>query len=138
MGRLWIGVLAAMVCCTGAPAEAAVKARIKAKPSGISLQKIPKPRAATPRLKGVPEPKEVHAKLRPLAASVTKMVPFDISPFPFDGVKPNEGPFLNVVAGTRRGHTSRAGTYWEDTTYNDRRVLLSMPKGFDSSSLQLV
>jgi hypothetical protein len=127
IGRLGIGVLAALVCCGVVPAEASAKA----KPAGISLQKIPKPRAAAPRVKGVPEPKEVHAKLRPLAAAITKMVPFDISPFPFDGVKPNEGPFLNVVSGTRRGHTSRSGTYWEDTTYNDRRVLLSMPKGFD-------
>ncbi len=129
IGRFWIGVLAAVACCALTPAEANAKA--KAKSVGIPLQKIPKPRAAAPRVKGVPEPKEVHAKLRPLAAAVTALVPFDISPFPFDGVKPNEGPFLNVVDGARRGHTSRVGTYWEDKTYSDRRVLLSLPKGFD-------
>ena len=59
------------------------------------------------------------------------MIPFDISPFPFDGVKPNEGLFLNVYASGRRGHAARGGTYWEDSTYNDRRVLISIPKGFN-------
>ena len=54
-----------------------------------------------------------------------------MSPFPFDGVKPNEGAFLNIRAAERRGHSSRGQTYWEDTTYSDRRVLLSMPKGFN-------
>ena len=98
----------------------------------IALQKIPAPKPAKPRLKGVPMPKQVHAKLRPLAAELTALVPFDMSPFPFDGEKPNEGVFLNIFAAGRRGHaTGRGGTYWEDTTYNDRRVLLSMAKGFD-------
>ncbi len=103
-----------------------------AKLAAITLQKIPRPHAAQPHLKGVPVPKEVHAKLRPLPAELTQLMPFDISPFPFDGVKPNEGLFLNVFASGRRGHaTSHGGTYWEDTTYSDRRVLLSIPKGFD-------
>ena len=95
-------------------------------------QKIPVPRAAQPRLKGVPVPKQVHAKLRPLPAALTELVPFDASPFPFDGVKPNEGLFLNVYQSGRRGHaTGRGGTYWDDTTYNDRRTLLYIPKAFD-------
>jgi hypothetical protein len=100
--------------------------------SPIPKQKIPVPQAAAPRLKGVPVPKQVHAKLKPLAAELSGLIPFDISPFPFDGVKPNEGLFLNVYESGRRGHaTGRGGTYWEDATYNDRRVLVSIPKGFD-------
>jgi len=98
----------------------------------VALLKIPKPKPAQPRLKGVPMPKQVHAKLRPLTSDLTALVPFDMSPFPFDGEKPNEGLFLNIFAAGRRGHaTGRGGTYWEDTTYNDRRVLLSLAKGFD-------
>ena len=98
----------------------------------LPIQKIPKPRPAQQRVKGVPMPKEVHAKWRPLPTDLEALTPFDMSPFPFDGVKPNEGNFLNIFADGRRGHaTGRGGTYWEDTTYNDRRVLLYMPKGFD-------
>ena len=98
----------------------------------VPLQKIPKPRPAQPRLKGVPMPKQVHAKWQPLPADVQVLTPYDMSPFPFDGVKPNEGTFLNIFAAGRRGHaTGRGGTNWEDTTYNDRRVLLYLPKGFD-------
>ena len=33
--------------------------------------------------------------------------------------------------GDRRGHSARGGTYWEDQTYSDQRVLLHIPKGFD-------
>ena len=98
----------------------------------VPLQKIPKPRPVQPRVKGVPMPKEVHAKWRPLPADLQSLTPYDMSPFPFDGVKPNEGTFLNIFAAGRRGHaTGRGGTYWEDNTYNDRRVLLYLPKGFD-------
>jgi hypothetical protein len=40
-------------------------------------------------------------------------------------------PFLDVVQGHRRGHTSpRAGIYWEDRTYGDKSVLIAFPKGF--------
>jgi pimeloyl-ACP methyl ester carboxylesterase len=40
--------------------------------------------------------------------------------------------FLDVLEGDRRGHFSaRGGTYWEDQTYSDQRVLLHIPKGFD-------
>jgi hypothetical protein len=72
-------------------------------------------------------------ELSPLAASKTALVPFDNSPFPYRGDVPEKGqPFLDVVDGERRGHNSaRGGTYWEDQTYSDQRVLLHIPKGFD-------
>jgi pimeloyl-ACP methyl ester carboxylesterase len=123
-------VIALCAALATPPLEADAKPKRKA-PAAISLLKIPRPKPAPARVNGVPVPKEVHAKLRPLANAITKLVAFDISPFPFDGAKPNEGAFLNVMASGRRGHTSRAGVYWEDTTYSDRRVLISIPKGFD-------
>ena len=60
------------------------------------------------------------------------LVPFTRSAFPYEGEIPEKGtPFLDVAAGGRHGHTSpRGGLYWEDETYNDRRVLLSIPAGF--------
>jgi hypothetical protein len=70
----------------------------------------------------------------PMPATKTSLVPFDISPFPYRGIIPEKGiPFMDVVNGERHGHTSpRGGIYWEDLTYSDRRVLLSIPRGFDA------
>ena len=68
----------------------------------------------------------------PLPATRSTMVPFDVSPFPFNGISPRTGkPFLDVSEGERRGRTARSGVLWEETTYSDRRVLLSIPRGFD-------
>ena len=56
-----------------------------------------------------------------------------MTPFPYRGDVPDKNrPFLDVADGERRGHsTVRGGTYWEDQTYSDQRVLLHIPKGFD-------
>lgn len=68
----------------------------------------------------------------PLPATRTAVVPFDVSPFPFNGISPRTGkPFLDVAEGERRGRAARTGVLWEDTTYSDRRVLMSIPRGFD-------
>jgi hypothetical protein len=76
-----------------------------------------------------PAPKR---ELAPLPASKTALVQFEISPFPYRGEVPEKNqPFLDVVDGERRGHTARGGTYWEDQTYSDQRVLLHIPRGFD-------
>jgi hypothetical protein len=77
-----------------------------------------------------PAPKR---ELAPLPATKTALVPFNVTPFPYDGPVPEKNrPFLDVIEGDRRGHHSdRGGTYWEDQTYSDRRVLLHIPKGFD-------
>jgi hypothetical protein len=77
-----------------------------------------------------PAPKR---ELAPLPASKTALVRFEISPFPYRGEVPEKNqPFLDVVDGERRGHqTARGGTYWEDQTYSDQRVLLHIPRGFD-------
>ncbi|HEY6995011.1 MAG TPA: alpha/beta hydrolase [Xanthobacteraceae bacterium] len=84
-----------------------------------------------------PAPKR---ELAPLPAAKTALVPFEVSPFPYRGEVPDKKqPFLDAVDGERRGHTSeRGGTYWEEETYSDRRVLLSIPKGFDPHRPALV
>jgi hypothetical protein len=62
-----------------------------------------------------------------------QLIPFETSPFPYDGDIPGQNkPFLDVASGGRRGHTSpRGGIYWEDATYSDKRVLLYVPPHFD-------
>jgi hypothetical protein len=68
-----------------------------------------------------------------LRKAISTIVPFKTSPFPYRGELPDgSGPFLDVTANGRRGHTSpRGGIYWEDETYSDRSTLLAVPKGFD-------
>ena len=66
---------------------------------------------------------------------------FKTSAFPYRGMIPADAdtnerakPFLDVNAGGRLGHTSpRGGLLWEDTTYNDRHVLLAAGPDFDPS-----
>jgi hypothetical protein len=73
------------------------------------------------------------AAAAPIAEGVMALIPFDHSPFPYDGIVPETGlPFLDVAAGGRRGHASpRGGVYWEAETYSDRRSLILIPDGFD-------
>lgn len=64
--------------------------------------------------------------------TLTVIEAFDHTPFPYDGPIPDQAvPFLDAHEGARKGHTSpRGGVYWEDKTYADKRVLLSVPAGF--------
>ncbi len=69
----------------------------------------------------------------PIPATRNALVPFDASPFPFNGIVATN---RQAVSGCCRGraarpHAPRGGVLWEDTTYSDRRVLLSIPRGFD-------
>jgi hypothetical protein len=88
---------------------------------------------ATTAVKAVPIPHRVHTRSAPLARARTKIKNFDTAPFPYNGLVPRTNkPFLNVEEKGRRGHRTGAGrVYWEDETYNDRQVLLHLPKGFD-------
>ena len=64
---------------------------------------------------------------------------FKTSAFPYRGMIPADAdtnerakPFLDVNADGRLAHTSpRGGVLWEDTTYNDRHVLLAAGPDFD-------
>ena len=71
--------------------------------------------------------------LSPAADAAVALVGFDTTPFPFHGMAPGrDKPFMDVNDNGRLGHSSlRNGVLWEDQTYNERRVLLSIPKGFD-------
>jgi hypothetical protein len=96
------------------------------KASGAS-RKGAKPRLLTP------SKTQVQSRSGPLKAAKTALVPFETAPFPYHGSMPGTGaPFINVDEGGRKGHRTASGrVYWEDQTYNDRRVLLHIPKGFD-------
>ncbi len=71
--------------------------------------------------------------LPPVASARTALVEFDTAPFPFHGTVPGAAKaFMDVNDHGRLGHSSlRNGTLWEDQTYGERRVLLSVPRGFD-------
>ena len=70
---------------------------------------------------------------RPAREDLTTLVSLKSSAFPYFGNNPNtDAPFLNVSKGERRGHRSYGGrVYWQDQTYNDNRVLMHVPEGFD-------
>jgi hypothetical protein len=63
----------------------------------------------------------------------TTLVAFETAPFPYHGtIARGDKPFMNISEGGRRGHrTPFNRVYWEDETYNDPRVLLHIPRGFD-------
>ena len=63
----------------------------------------------------------------------TTLIAFESAPFPYDGtIAQSDKPFMNISERGRRGHrTPFNRVYWEDETYNDPRVLLHIPRGFD-------
>jgi len=66
--------------------------------------------------------------------SLTKLVSMTSSPFPYSGLVPRtKRPFLNFKDRGRKGRKTRSGrVYWADKTYSDSRVLLHIPRGFDT------
>ncbi|MGH1352323.1 MAG: alpha/beta hydrolase [Methyloligellaceae bacterium] len=68
-----------------------------------------------------------------ISRSLTRLISFSTSPFPYEGAVPYTGkPFLNVEEEGRQAHKTRSGrVYWAEETYSDNRVLLHVPKGFD-------
>src|SRR5262249_35799089 len=70
------------------------------------------------------------------------LIPFDVSPFPYDGALPDTAlPFFDVMDGLsgRRGHTTTRGdVLWEPDAYRDRRVLLHVPASFDPARPALI
>jgi hypothetical protein len=88
------------------------------------------PRAAP---KPLPLPRPAEQTSAAARHSKTKLVEFELSPFPYEGINPATGrPFINVDETGRRGHAgSRGRILWEDETFSDQRVLLHIPEGFD-------
>jgi hypothetical protein len=81
------------------------------------------------------------AAMRPrTAATPPTLVPFQISPFPYDGIIPADSkPFLDYQQGGERGHTSPRGRlHLEAEAYFDKRSLLYLPPGFDLSKPALI
>lgn len=80
-----------------------------------------------------PRLNEAALPLQPTNATRVTLANFETTPFPFRGISPATGrPFLDVNDNGRLGHSSqRNGVLWADQTYNDKRVLLAVPKGFD-------
>src|SRR5467141_3443905 len=70
---------------------------------------------------------------RPAREDLTTLVGLKSSAFPYLGNNPRtDAPFLDVARDGRRGHRSYGGrVYWQDTTYNDNRVLMHVPENFD-------
>ena len=74
-------------------------------------------------------------------AERTTLIKFQHAPFPY---KQNlqaghSEPFFDVRQKGRRGHQSlRAGIYWEDETYSDNRVLISIPPQFNPAAAPLI
>ena len=81
----------------------------------------------------VPRPRPAPEVSTVLKQARTRLVEFELSPFPYEGINPATGrPFLNVDETGRRGHAGGRGrVYWEDETYSDQRVLVHIPEGFD-------
>ncbi len=90
----------------------------------------PKPVEATVQTAALfSAPPSVMVPRRPM----TRLIAFDTAPFPYDGtIGRTDRPFYNVEENGRRGHrTPFNRVYWENETYNDPRVLLHIPRGFD-------
>jgi hypothetical protein len=70
---------------------------------------------------------------RPPHEDQTTLVSLKSSAFPYLGNNPRtDAPFLDVLKDGRRGHRSYGGrVYWQDTTFNDNRVLMHVPESFD-------
>ncbi len=104
---------------------------VAASEEALANTRNPPGKAAAPR---GPVPHPVWSRSPPLAHPRTELVKFETAPFPYSGKVPGEGkPFLDVADAGRRGHRSQHGqVYWEDQTFNDPRVLLHIPKGFDA------
>ena len=70
----------------------------------------------------------------PRSDTLTKLVAFNTAPFPYEGLVPGGGPFLNVRDGEQRGHRSYTGkVLWENEVFGDSRVLVHVPETFDPS-----
>jgi hypothetical protein len=71
---------------------------------------------------------------RPAKEDQTTLVSLKSSAFPYLGNNPRtDEPFLNISKGERRGHRGMGGrVFWQDETYNDNRVLMHVPEGFDA------
>lgn len=81
----------------------------------------------------VPIPHQVHSRAQPVASGKSVLAEFDTAPFPYNGAVPkSDKPFLETAPDGRRFRRGARGQIlWENETFNDKRVLLHVPTGFD-------
>jgi hypothetical protein len=84
----------------------------------------------------LPRPRPQIRILKPRTGSFsgrTQVMEFESAPFPYDGKNPITGrPFFDVFFdGSFGKRGARGHVYWENESYTDSRVLLSIPRGFD-------
>lgn len=84
----------------------------------------------------LPRPRPQIRILKPRTGTFpgrTQVMEFESAPFPYDGKNPITGkPFFDVFFDGRFGKRGARGhVYWENESYTDSRVLLSIPRGFD-------
>lgn len=84
-------------------------------------------------LRGAPSMTAEAAEPLPPGVARMALVPFEHSPFPYDGPVPGKGtPFLDGEHNGQRGHLSPRGGFLSlEDTYSDRRALIAIPRGFD-------
>lgn len=103
-------------------------------PKSLALPSPPLPEAVEPVMQTASFVSTGQAPFgAPMRQTKTSLIAFDTAPFPYEGtIARTDKPFLNISEGGRRGHrTPFNRVYWEDETYNDPRVLLHIPRGFD-------
>jgi hypothetical protein len=99
-------------------------------------QPMPRPRPSV-RLASLEDEAPPVAATRPRVPSsfgtLTSLEDFETAPFPYHGMTPaSDRPFLNVGTDGHWGHVNfRGEVLWESETFNDDRVLLHIPSGFD-------
>jgi hypothetical protein len=109
-------------------------------PAQTQAANEPKPSLKPPvrlaSLEDAPPPaEEMPSRMPSNVGAVTSLVNFETAPFPYHGTMPGtDRPFLNAGDANHRGHVNfRGHVLWESQTFNDDRVLLHIPAGFDPS-----
>ncbi len=102
-------------------------------PPPVKMQKPQILAKRTPDLKPDLKKEPPRRRFASITRSLTRLISFSTSPFPYEGAVPYTGkPFLNVEEEGRQAHKTRSGrVYWADEKYSDDRVLLHVPKGFN-------
>ena len=75
-------------------------------------------------------------KIKRAHSLMSVLIPFRHTPFP---LKSSANNFFDIIQDGKRGHTSaRGGIYWEEQTYSDNRVLISIPPHFNPEQSPLI
>ena len=122
------------------PSAKQAQVQPQAQPQVRQAANEPKPSLKPPvrlaSLEDAPPPaEEIPSHMPSTSGRSRSLVNFETAPFPYHGTMPGtERPFLNAGDANHRGHVNfRGHVLWESQTFNDDRVLLHIPAGFDPS-----